>query len=230
MILNKDLIIAIDGYSSCGKSTFAKTIANELNYIYIDTGAMYRAITLFALRNQFISKDLFEKEKLIAALPNVEVNFSFNPKNGNNEITLNNQLVENEIRNLQVSQFVSPVSAIKEVRLKMADLQRKMGQQGGVILDGRDIGTVIFPNADIKIFMTADPKVRAQRRYDELMAKGEKVSFDEIFENVVQRDYQDTTRAESPLIQAPDAFILDNSYLTPDQQMQWFFDLIKKYT
>lgn len=229
MNLTKKLIIAIDGYSSCGKSTYAKIIANKLNYIYIDTGAMYRAITLFALRNNLINTGFFEKEKLIQALPSLTVSFRHNNVEGKNEVELNGEVVENEIRGMQVSQFVSQVSAVKEVRVKMADLQREMGKKGGVVLDGRDIGTVIFPNADIKIFMTADPKVRAQRRYDELVAKGDKVSFEEIYDNVVQRDKQDTTRQESPLTQAPDALVLDNSYLTPGQQMDWFLDLLKKF-
>lgn len=229
MILTKKLIIAIDGYSSCGKSTFAKVIASKLNYIYIDTGAMYRAITLYALKNNIINSGFFEKEKLIRALPSLTVSFRDNSMEGKNEVELNGEVVENDIRSLQVSQFVSQVSAVKEVRIKMADLQREMGKKGGVVLDGRDIGTVIFPNADIKIFMTADPKVRAQRRYDELIAKGDKVSFEEIYENVVQRDKQDTSREESPLTQATDALVLDNSYLTPEQQMDWFLDLLKKF-
>jgi cytidylate kinase len=229
MILNKKLIIAVDGYSSCGKSTFAKAIASELNYIYIDTGAMYRAVTLYALRNNLISGNFFNKEKLVQSLPELKVSFKHNSTEAKNEVELNGEVVENDIRGMQVSQFVSQVSAVKEVRVKMADLQREMGKIGGVVLDGRDIGTVIFPNADIKIFMTADPKVRAQRRYDELTAKGYKVSFDEIYDNVVQRDKQDTSREESPLTQAPDAIVLDNSYMLPEQQMIWFLDLVKKF-
>lgn len=228
MDLSKKLIIAVDGYSSCGKSTFAKAIAKKLDYIYIDTGAMYRAVTLFALRNNYISPNHFDQKTLIAELENVNVYFQKNTENGKNDVFLNGENVEEEIRGLQVSQFVSPVSGVKEVREKMVDLQRKMSEARGVILDGRDIGTVVFPNADIKLFMTADPDVRAKRRYDELMAKGTNVSLAEIKENVVQRDLQDTTRAESPLTQASDAIVLDNSYMTPEQQMEWFVKLLDK--
>jgi CMP/dCMP kinase len=222
----KKLIIAVDGYSSCGKSTFAKAIAQKLGYLYIDTGAMYRAVTLFSLRNHLIENEKIDRVKLISPLGRVSINFVRNQENGLDETFLNGENVESEIRGMEVSRHVSLVSAVKEVREKMVELQREMGKQKGVILDGRDIGTVVYPNADIKLFMTADPDVRAQRRYDELVAKGEKVSFAEIKENLLQRDKQDTSRAESPLRQAQDAIVLDNSHMNPKQQMEWFLKLL----
>jgi CMP/dCMP kinase len=228
MELKKKLIIAVDGYSSCGKSTFAKTIAAKFSYIYIDTGAMYRAVTLYGIRNSFISKTHFDAQALIDSLTNIDVELKRNALLGKVETFLNGENVEEEIRELKVSQFVSQVSAIREVRRKMVDLQRKMSEAKGVILDGRDIGTVVFPNADIKLFMTADPHVRARRRFDELIEKGQIVSYDEIYQNIVQRDQQDTTRAESPLTQASDAIILDNSYMTPEQQMEWFVKIVER--
>lgn len=224
---NKKLIIAVDGYSSCGKSTFAKAIAAKLGYIYIDTGAMYRAVTLYGIKNAIISETHFDSQALIKALPEINVELRKNVLSGKVETFLNGENIEEEIRGLHVSQFVSQVSAIREVRQKMVELQRKMSESRGVILDGRDIGTVVFPNADIKLFMTADSHVRAQRRYDELIAKNQTVSYDEIYQNVVQRDLQDTTRAESPLTQAADAIVLDNSNMTPDEQMKWFVEKIE---
>jgi cytidylate kinase len=224
---NKKLIIAVDGYSSCGKSTFAKAIAAKLGYIYIDTGAMYRAVTLFALKNSLISETHFDSDALINALDSITVDLRKNNQSGKVEAYLNDKNVEEEIRGMNVSKFVSQVSAIKEVRQKMVELQRNMSKSKGVILDGRDIGTVVFPNADIKLFMTADPHVRAKRRFDELTEKGQKVSYDEIYQNVVQRDMQDTTRTESPLTQAADAIVLDNSNMTPEQQMEWFVNQIE---
>lgn len=224
---SKKIIIAVDGYSSCGKSTFAKAIAKKFDYIYIDTGAMYRAATLFALNNKLIGEGFFEKDNLIARLKDIAVTFAKNPVNNRVETFLNNVNVEEEIRSLYVSQFVSQVSQVKEVREKMVDLQRKMGESKGVVMDGRDIGSVVFPNAEIKLFMTADPNVRAQRRFDELKAKGQEVSFDDILKNVNDRDVQDTTRAESPLVKAADAVVLDNSYMTPEQQMEWFEKLFE---
>lgn len=226
MNIGKKLIIAVDGYSSCGKSTFAKAIAQKLDYIYIDTGAMYRAVTLFTLNANFISDNNIDKSAIIANLDKVKVFFKKSEVTGKNETFLNGISVENEIRGLKVSNFVSQVSAIKEVRQKMVELQRKMSEEKGVILDGRDIGTVVFPNADIKLFMTADPKIRAQRRYDELIAKGEKVNYTDILQNVIDRDHQDTTRAESPLKRASDAIELDNSYMSPEEQMDWFINLL----
>jgi CMP/dCMP kinase len=222
---SKKLIIAIDGYSSCGKSTFAKLIAQELGYIYIDTGSMYRAVTLFALRNKFISETEFNSEGLIELLAEVNIRFVKNVSTGKNDTFLNNEDVENEIRGMEISKYVSQVSQLKSVRSKMVNLQRGMSEEKGVVMDGRDIGTVVFPNADIKIFMTADPDVRAHRRYDELLAKDEKVTLEEIKENLLNRDKQDTSRKESPLKQAADAYVLDNSNMTIDEQMDWFMNI-----
>lgn len=226
MSTSKKLVIAIDGYSSCGKSTYAKMIAQKLNYIYVDTGSMYRAVTLFAIRNNIISDSFFDKNKLTSLMDKVNIRFVKNVKTGKNEIELNGENVENEIRGMEVAKYVSQVSAQKFVRSKMVELQREMGKEKGVVMDGRDIGTVVFPNADIKIFMTADPDVRAKRRFDELIAKGMEVNLHEVKENLMQRDHQDTTRAESPLTQAHDAIILDNSNLTFEEEMEWFMKLI----
>jgi cytidylate kinase len=227
MSTSKKLVIAIDGYSSCGKSTYAKMIAQKLNYIYVDTGSMYRAVTLFAIRNNIISDSFFNKEKLKSLMDKVNIRFVKNVNTGKNEIELNGEIVENEIRGMEVAKYVSQVSAEKFVRSKMVELQREMGKEKGVVMDGRDIGTVVFPNADIKIFMTADPDVRAKRRYDELTAKGMKVNLQEVKENLLQRDHQDTTRAESPLTQASDAIVLDNSNMTFEQEMEWFMELLR---
>jgi cytidylate kinase len=224
---NKQLIIAVDGHSSCGKSTFAKAIAKKLGYIYIDTGAMYRAVTLFAMRNNLIADGKVEISKLKVLLGSIHVAFVKNVDKGHDDMYLNGENVEEEIRRMEVSNNVSQISQIKEVREKMVDLQRKMGESRGVILDGRDIGTVVFPNADIKLFMTADPEVRAGRRFKELSEKGDSVSFEEILANVKKRDEIDTTRAESPLRKADDAIVLDNSFLTPEQQLKWFDELIE---
>ena len=224
---SKKLIIAIDGYSSCGKSTFAKAIAQKLNYIYIDTGAMYRAVTLFTLRERLITNEIVNENFLKDRLDKIIVKFKKNEITGKNEMFLNNENVEQEIRRMEVSNSVSQISQLKFVREKMVDLQRQMGKSSGVVLDGRDIGTVVFPKADIKIFMTANPDIRAQRRFDELKAKGEKISFDEIKINLMKRDEIDTTRAESPLRKADDAIVLDNSNLSPDEQISWFESLLK---
>lgn len=218
------LIIAIDGYSSCGKSTIAKDLAKELGYVYVDTGAMYRATTLFALRKGYLSNGALNVEALINSLDDIHITFHFNANEKKNETFLNNESVEEEIRQLPVSNNVSEVSSIREVREKMVALQREI--ETGVVMDGRDIGTVVFPNADLKIFMTADPKIRAQRRYDELIAKGEKVVFKEIYENVVTRDHMDETRKESPLQKATDSIILDNSFMTKEEQLKWIIDKV----
>ncbi|HEY9123338.1 MAG TPA: (d)CMP kinase [Bacteroidales bacterium] len=219
-------VIAIDGYSSCGKSTFAKAIAALLQYIYIDTGAMYRAVTLYALNNKLITNGVANKEAVIEHLPKINVRFE-RETDGQVKTILNGEDVSETIRNLEVSKNVSAISAIKEVRQKMVELQRSMGKQKRVVLDGRDIGTVVFPDAEIKIFMTADPKVRAQRRYDELIAKNMPASFDEVYQNIIDRDHLDTTRAESPLTKADDAIVLDNTLLTPQEQVDWFLELVK---
>ena len=219
----KPITIAIDGFSSCGKSTMAKRLAKELGYIYVDTGAMYRAVTLYAIKKGFIVADRFNSEALISILPVIQV--AFTPDGG---VLLNNEPVEDAIRSVEVSQWVSKVSSIKEVRQKMVELQRAMGINKGVVMDGRDIGTVVFPDAELKVFVTADPKVRAQRRYDEWTAKGMQVNFDEVLQNVIDRDYQDQHRAESPLVQASDAIVLDNSYMTREEQQIWLMKQVEK--
>lgn len=219
----KPITIAIDGFSSCGKSTMAKRLAKELGYIYVDTGAMYRAVTLYAYRNGLIVDDVLNERELIALLPQIEV--AFTPEGG---VLLNGDRVDNAIRSVEVTQWVSRVSSIKQVRQKMVELQRNMGQNQGVVMDGRDIGTVVFPQAELKVFVTADPNVRAQRRYDEWQAKGVAVNFDEVLQNVLDRDYQDQHRTESPLVQAQDAVVLDNSNMSLEQQHQWLLQQVEK--
>lgn len=226
MTLPAKLIIAIDGYSSCGKSTFAKAIAKKLGYTYIDTGAMYRAITLLALQNNILSEEKIDQNRLKDLIQNVNICFKTSADTGNADTYLNGMNVEEEIRSMYVSKYVSQVSRLKFVREKMVHIQRKMGEERGVVVDGRDIGTVVFPYADIKIFMTAKADIRARRRYDELKAKGIEVSIEEIKDNIIKRDIQDTSRAESPLIKAKDAIELDNSYMTTDEQMEWFLNLL----
>ena len=222
----KDMIIAIDGYSSCGKSTFAKKIAEVLDYLYIDSGAMYRAVTLYALRNGIITDTVLNRDLLIQELPKMQISFLVDK--GHSKTVLNGKIVENEIRTIRVSEFVSQVSALEEVRLKMVEIQRKLGENRRIVMDGRDIGTVVFPNADLKIFMTASPEIRAQRRYKELVEKGEKINFEEIEKNIQYRDQYDTTREISPLRKADDAVVLDNSHLTVEEQMEWVMDIINK--
>lgn len=226
MMQNKNnrrrLTIAVDGFSSCGKSTFAKALAARFGYVFVDTGAMYRAVTLFALENGAIRSGIVDEEALVALLPKIDIVFRFNPKRGASDIYVNGDLVEGKIRTIEVSNCVSGVSSVGEVREKLVAMQQQMGRNKGIVMDGRDIGTVVFPEAEIKIFMTADPKVRAQRRYDELTAKGDNVSLDEIEENVRSRDIADQNRAISPLRKADDAVVLDNSYMTLDDQMKWF--------
>lgn len=221
---NKKIIIAIDGYSSCGKSTFAKALAARLGYIFIDTGAMYRAVTLYAMRQGIAD----QPQDVVEALPKIEIVFRFNPESGRSEVYLNGENVEREIRRIDVSNRVSTISSIPEVRAKLVALQQEMGKARGVVMDGRDIGTVVFPNAELKIFMTADPRVRAERRYKELHAKGEEVSLAEIEQNVRERDRQDETRAVSPLRRAEDAVVLDNSHMSVEEQMDWVDGLLKK--
>lgn len=221
---NKKIIIAIDGYSSCGKSTFAKALAARLGYIFIDTGAMYRAVTLYAMRQGIAD----QPQDVVEALPKIEIVFRFNPESGRSEVYLNGENVEREIRRIDVSNRVSTISSIPEVRAKLVALQKEMGKARGVVMDGRDIGTVVFPNAELKIFMTADPRVRAERRYKELQAKGEEVSLAEIEQNVRERDRQDETRAVSPLRRAEDAVVLDNSHMSVEEQMDWVDGLLKK--
>ena len=219
---NKRIIIAIDGHSSCGKSTFAKAIAARLGYIFIDTGAMYRAVTLYALEHGAIESCIANESKIEAMLGDININFRFNPERGASDIYVNGDMVEGKIRTIEVSNCVSAVSSIGAVRSKLVAMQQEMGRQGGVVMDGRDIGTVVFPDAELKIYMTADPMVRAERRYKELTAKGDNVSLEEIYENVVSRDHADTTRAISPLRKADDAIVLDNSHMSVEEQMAWF--------
>lgn len=227
MQLNKKIIIAVDGHSSCGKSTFAKKIAAKFNYIFIDTGAMYRAVAYYAIKKQLVCDKNIQEEKLIEQLPLLEIGFQRNAQ-GALETFLNDENIESSIRGFEVSELVSEVSKIKAVRAFLVEQQQKMGNEKGIVMDGRDIGTVVFPSAEIKLFMTADAKVRAQRRFDELSQKGMAVSFEEIEKNVIERDHNDTTRKESPLVKAADAVVLDNSTMTVDEQMEWFVDLLKQ--
>ncbi len=224
----RKIIIAVDGFSSCGKSTFAKAIAARLGYIFIDTGAMYRAVTLYALEHGAIRSGIIDEDAVVALLPEISVAFRFNPERGASDIYINGDRVEGKIRTIEVSNCVSGVSAIPIVRQKLVALQQEMGRRKGVVMDGRDIGTTVFPEAEIKLFMTADPKVRAQRRYDELTAKGDSVTFDEILENVLSRDEADMNRKVSPLRKAEDAIVLDNSYMTVQEQMAWFMNLYEE--
>ena len=216
------IIIAIDGFSSCGKSTFAKAIAARLGYIFIDTGAMYRAVTLYALDHGAIRSGIVDEEAVVRLLGEISITFRFNPERGASDIYVNGDLAEGRIRTIEVSNCVSRVSAIPEVRSKLVAMQQEMGRRRGVVMDGRDIGTVVFPDAELKIFMTADPAVRARRRYDELRARGDEVLLEEIERNVRERDRADMSRAVSPLRQAEDAIVLDNSHMSVGEQMEWF--------
>jgi cytidylate kinase len=225
----KKITIAIDGHSSTGKSTLAKQLAKALDYIYVDSGAMYRAVTLYAFEQGFISDEKFDPNALISNIENVNIEFK-NEGNNPTVLYLNNKEVSSKIRGMEVSNLVSKVAALPQVRQCLVKEQRKMGQNKGIVMDGRDIGTVVFPEAELKIFMTASAQTRTQRRFDELTAKGEQVDFDEVYENITSRDYKDSTRADSPLTQAKDARVLDNTNLTQSQQykivMDWIKDLI----
>lgn len=225
----KKITIAIDGHSSCGKSTMAKDLARELGYTYIDTGAMYRAVTLFAMRKVFFAEDGTIDTETLQGLMG-EVSIAQKNIEGKTITFLNGEDVEKEIRSLEVSSHVSPIAAIPFVREKMVEQQRQMGREGGIVMDGRDIGTVVFPNAELKIFVTASAEVRAQRRYKELIEKGMPASYEDILKNVTERDYIDSHRAVSPLRPADDAVILDNSNLTIAEQKQWLLDLVEKNT
>ena len=216
------IIIAVDGFSSCGKSTFAKAIARRLGYIFIDTGAMYRAVTLYALEHGAIRSGMVDEDAVAKLLDQITITFRFNPERGASDIYVNGDLAEGKIRTIEVSNCVSRVSAIPAVRRKLVAMQQEMGRRRGVVMDGRDIGTTVFPDAELKIFMTARPSVRARRRYDELRAKGDEVSYEEILQNVLSRDKADMTRAISPLRKADDAVVLDNSCMTVAEQMEWF--------
>ncbi|MDY0099776.1 MAG: (d)CMP kinase [Bacteroidales bacterium] len=225
--MEEKLIIAIDGYSSCGKSTFAKAIARELNYIYIDSGAMYRAVTLYCLKKGYAGKGSIDLDSILTDLDEIHICFIYNSDILEYETYLNSENVEREIRSVEVSAHVSKISQIPEVRSRMVELQRQTGVFKGIVMDGRDIGTVVFPDADIKIFMTASIDIRAKRRYDELKARNVSVEFDEIRKNIIARDIADENRDISPLRRADDAILLDNSRLTVEEQMAWIRKIIE---
>ena len=222
---NKKIIIAIDGFSSTGKSTIAKELAKKLGYLYVDTGAMYRAVTYYAMQHAYVAKDFLYEDGLIENLDNIELSFKFNEKLHFSEMYLNGKNVENEIRSLEVSKLVSKVSAISEVRKKLVEQQQKLGVSKGLVMDGRDIGTVVFPDAELKLFTTASPEKRATRRYKELLEKGHKVTFEDILENVQQRDLIDSTREDSPLIKANDAIEFDNSDMGLKEQFDRVYNI-----
>ena len=222
----RTITIAIDGFSSTGKSTLGRQLANYLDYVFVDSGAMYRAVTLYGLQKGFISETGFDSEKLIASLTDISLEFVNNSK-GIAEIHLNGENVEKEIRTLEISEYVSPVATLSEVRKKLVELQRKLGEGRGVVMDGRDIGTVVMPNADLKIFMNASREVRAQRRYKELLNRGENISYEEVLENVTERDNIDSTRQLSPLKQADDAIVVDNSEMNISDQFHMILQLAK---
>jgi cytidylate kinase len=222
--MSNNIVVAIDGYSSCGKSTIAKALAKKLHFIYIDSGAMYRAVTLYFLRNNI---DLKDHEQVVNALHNIHLNF--HSRDYETHIMLNDEEVSEEIRQMPVSANVSAVSAIHAVRVEMVKQQQRMGKSKNIIMDGRDIGTVVFPHAQVKLFMTADPKIRAERRYKELLPTNPEITLEEIFDNLAHRDYQDTTRKESPLTRAEDAIILDNTDLSPEEQLLFALSHIEPF-
>ena len=225
----KKITIAIDGFSSCGKSTMAKDLAKEIGYIYVDTGAMYRSVTLYALRHNLFNADgSIPEEELKAQMKNINISFQLNKTTGKPDTFLNGENVEKDIRSMEVSSHVSPIAALPFVRAALVAQQQRMGAGKGIVMDGRDIGTVVFPDAELKIFVTASAEVRAQRRYDELKAKGMEANFNDILKNVEERDYIDSHRATSPLRKAPDAIELDNSNLTIAQQQQWLYEQYRK--
>lgn len=223
----KKITIAIDGFSSTGKSTVARQLAAYLGYIYVDSGAMYRALTLYAIENGMIGTDFFDKEKLISHLTDIQINFELNPSTKEAEIHLNGKNVESKIRSLEVSNLVSNIAQVPEVRRKLVEIQQQMGKNKGVVMDGRDIGTVVFPNAELKVFMTADAKERAMRRFLEFVDQGKQVSFESIYENVTQRDHIDSTRSDSPLIKADDAIEMDNTFTNIEDQFHILLQLAK---
>ncbi|SEP06211.1 cytidylate kinase [Mucilaginibacter gossypiicola] len=222
--MNNNIVVAIDGYSSCGKSTLAKALAKELHFIYVDSGAMYRAVTLYFLRHNI---DLENHAQIAEALHNIHLNF--HTQNHKTFITLNEEDVSDEIRQMHVAEKVSSVAAIKEVRVAMVRQQQRLGRSKNIIMDGRDIGTVVFPDAQVKLFMTADPKIRAERRYKELLPTNPNITLEEVFDNLAHRDYQDTTREESPLTRAEDAIILDNTDLSQDEQLMFAISHIEPF-
>ncbi|MDG1730095.1 MAG: (d)CMP kinase [Algibacter sp.] len=224
--MNK-ITIAIDGFSSTGKSTVAKQLARALGYVYVDTGAMYRAVTFYAMQNGLINKDDFNSEALIYQLPKINITFKFNEALGFAEVYLNDVNIENKVRTLEVSSFVSKVAAVSQVRQKLVEQQQKMCQDKGVVMDGRDIGTVVFPDAELKLFMTASAKTRAERRFLELIERGDKVDYEDVLKNVEERDFLDSNRADSPLLKAKDAIEIDNSHMTLDEQFNKILQLAK---
>jgi cytidylate kinase len=224
----KKIIIAIDGFSSTGKSTIAKEVAKHMGYVYVDTGAMYRAVALFAMENGYINKESLDTQTLINALPDIRLQFQYNEQLGFAEMFLNDKNVENEIRTLEVSQYVSRIAEISEVRAKLVEQQQKMGQKRGIVMDGRDIGTVVFPDAELKIFMNSSAETRARRRFDELTEKGQQVTFEDVLKNVQERDYIDSHREDSPLIIAKDAIAIDNSKLDKKEQFEQVMQLVRK--
>lgn len=224
----RNITIAIDGFSSTGKSTLAKQLAKELAYVYVDTGAMYRAVAFFAMSNNFIKTDFFDKKALIDSLPKIKLEFKYNSELGFAEMYLNGENVEKQIRTIEVSSFVSKVAEVSEVRSKLVEQQQEMGTNKAIVMDGRDIGTVVFPTAELKIFMTASAETRAQRRFDELQQKGDNVSYEDVLKNVVERDYIDTHREDSPLVIADDAIEIDNSYLNREEQFNVVLELVNE--
>ena len=225
----KKITIAIDGFSSCGKSTMAKDLAREVGYIYIDSGAMYRAVTLYSIEKGIFLGDIIDTERLKKNMKHIHISFRLNLE-GRPETYLNDVNVENKIRTMEVSKRVSPISALDFVRTEMVAQQQAMGKEKGIVMDGRDIGTTVFPDAELKIFVTASAQIRAERRYDELKAKGQEASFDDILENVKERDHIDQTREVSPLRKADDALLLDNTNLTIEQQKEWLFEQFERVT
>ena len=224
----KKITIAIDGFSSTGKSTLAKQLAKELGYVYVDTGAMYRAVAYFAMQHNLVSETHLDKAGLIAQLSNINLRFQFNPTLGFAEMYLNNKNIETQIRTIEVSRMVSKVAEISEVRAKLVEQQQAMGKDKGIVMDGRDIGTVVFPDAELKLFMTASSKTRAQRRFDELVEKGQHMTFEDVLQNVEERDYIDTHREDSPLVKADDAIEIDNSSLSKKEQFEIVLQLVKE--
>lgn len=228
MDASKKITIAVDGYSSCGKSTLAKALAKKLHYIFIDTGAMYRGITWYALQNGYVKDSKLNASDLIKDLDNIDIQFGDLNEDGIRKLLVNGRDVSKEIRTMEISDWVSPVATLKEVRHKLVAQQREMGKQGGVIMDGRDIGSVVFPYAELKLFLTADKEIRAERRLLELQHKGEKSTLEEVLKNLEKRDHIDSTREESPLIQVEDAIVIDNSFLTPEEQLQKVLELVQE--
>ncbi len=226
--MTKKITIAIDGFSSTGKSTIAKQIAQYLGYVYVDTGAMYRAVAYYAMQQKMIDENHFDIENLVGNLDKIKISFKYNPKLGYSETYLNDENVEQKIRTIAVSNYVSRIAEISEIRAKLVQQQQEMGKEKGLVMDGRDIGTVVFPEAELKLFITSDPNIRAKRRYQELLAKDDSITFEEVLENVTQRDYIDTNRKDSPLIKAADAIEIDNSHMSKEEQFDMIMGLIKE--